>query len=66
MCLLNGDISGTFNAETDLGIEYLVDENKEITERKIPISEIIIEMIRHYAKEPFANIIINDLDSFGL
>ena len=66
MCLLNGDINGTFNAETDLGIEYLVNANQEITERKIPITEIIQEMIRHYAKEPFANIIIKDIDSFGL
>ena len=66
MCLLNGDVSGTFNAETDLGIEYNKLENGDIIEREVPIREIILEMIRHYAKEPFSNIIIKDLEPFGL
>lgn len=66
MCLLNGDVNGTFNAETDLGIEYLKDESGAITEREVPIYEIILEMVHHYAKERFSNIIINDLDPYGL
>jgi len=66
MCLLNGDVNGTFNAETDLGIEYLKDESGTITEREVPIYEIILEMVHHYAKERFSNIIINDLDPYGL
>lgn len=65
MCLLNGDIGGQFNAETDLGSEDRVDGDKT-TNYKIPIKTIIREMIHHYAKEPWGNIIINNIDDYGL
>lgn len=65
MCLLNGDIGGHFNAETDLGQEdQIINETK--TTVKIPIKTIIREMIHHYAHEPWGNIIINNIDDYGL
>lgn len=66
MCLLNGDIGGTFNAETDLGIEYVKNDVNEIQEHQVPIYNIITEMIHHYANEKFSNIVIRDVDIFGL
>lgn len=66
MCLLNGDVGGNFNAETNLGIENHVDINGNVTEYKIPIKTIVREMIHHYAQEPWGNIIINNIDDYGL
>lgn len=66
MCLLNGDISGHFNAETNLKVENIVDNDGNITEVVRPIKYIIREMIHHYAQEPWANIVINNLEDYGL
>lgn len=66
MCLLNGDISGHFNAETNLSIEDRYDANGNKTEYNQPIKYIIREMIHHYAQEPWANIIINNVEDYGL
>jgi hypothetical protein len=66
MCLLNGDISGHFNAETNLKVENIVDSDGNITEIIRPIKYIIREMIHHYAQEPWANIVINNLEDYGL
>ena len=38
----------------------------EVTIKKLPLERIIREMIHAYALEPYHNIIINDLDSYGL
>lgn len=59
MCLLNGDIGGVFNAETDIGQENVWDEElgRYITVKKT-LEYVIREMIHHYAKENFGNIII--------
>lgn len=38
----------------------------EQTIEKIPIEKIIRESVHAYAKEPYQNIIINDLDEYGL
>ena len=62
MCLLNGDISGEFNAETDLGVEEVWNfETKEFDKIKRSIYYIIREMVHHYAKENYGNIIINNV-----
>lgn len=63
MCLLNGDVGGVFNAETDIGQERIWDEEsgKYILEKR-PLAYVIREMVHHYAKENFGNIIIK-LDS---
>ena len=66
MCLLNGDIGGHFNAETNLSVENHVQDNGEIIEYKPTIKYIIREMMHHWGQEPWANIIINDIDDYGL
>jgi len=48
MCLLNGDIGGHFNAETNLSVENHVQDNGEIIEYKPPIKYIIREMMHHW------------------
>ena len=37
-----------------------------ITKKKIPLEKIIREAVHTYAQEPYENIIINDLDQYGL
>ena len=66
MCLLNGDIGGVFNAETQLDIERIQDAKGNYVDEKRPISYIIRELIHHYAQENFYNIIINDIDKLQL
>ncbi|MBO7079420.1 MAG: hypothetical protein J6W64_06385 [Bacilli bacterium] len=38
----------------------------EITIKKIPLEKIIRESVHAYAGEPYHNIIINDLEEYGL
>ena len=66
MCLLNGEVSGSFESSIDFGQieEESADGIWEI--RKIPIPEIIRNMVHTYGGEPYWNIIINDLDTYGL
>ena len=66
MCLLNGEVSGSFESSIDFGQieEESADGTWEI--RKIPIPEIIRNMVHTYGGEPYWNIIINDLDTYGL
>lgn len=70
MCLLNGEVGGSLNASTDFGKleEYETLENGEIIRNiiDIPIVDIIKNSVHTYAKEPFNNIILNDIDDYGL
>ena len=66
MCLLNGDVSGAFNAETVLDSERIQKEDGTWVDEKRPIFYIIREMIHHYAQEGFQNIIIKDIDNLSL
>lgn len=66
MALLNGDISGNVNASTDFGQIEEESEDGVWTIRKIPVQEIIRNAVHTYANEPYWNIIINDLDTYGL
>lgn len=66
MCLLNGDISGNFNAETILGSEEVEQEDGTHSREKRSIPYIIREMIHRYAQEPYENIVIKDIDQLGL
>ena len=43
---------------------YVIDYEYSI--QKIPVEKIIREAVHTYAKEPYHNIIINDLDNYGL
>ena len=66
MSLLNGEIGGNLESSVDFGT--IEEENQDgiWTIRKVPIQEIIKNAVHHYAGEPYYNIIINDLDTYGL
>ena len=66
MCLLNGELGGVINAETDFGSVDETDIYGETTNTKLEIREIIENLIYTYAQEPLSNIIIQDLDVMGL
>lgn len=66
MCLLNGEIAGSISSSVDFGTieqEYSKGVWKKI---KLPVKDIIREMVHTYAGEPFHNIIINDLETYGM
>ena len=66
MCLLNGEIGGSLESSVDFGT--IEEENADgvWVIRKLPIPDIIRNLIHTYAREPYHNIIINDLDAYGL
>lgn len=66
MCLLNGEVGGSLEASVDFGTIEEEDKNGVWTIRPIPIPEIIRNAVHTYAGEPYWNIIINDLDTYGL
>lgn len=70
MCLLNGEVGGSVNASTDFGKleEYETLENNEIIRNiiDIPIPDIIKNAVHVYAGEPMSNIVLNDIDDYGL
>lgn len=66
MSMLNGDAGGTINSSVDFGTIEEEDQNGNWVIRKIPIKEIIQNMVHQYGGEPLHNIIINDLPDYGL
>lgn len=67
MCFLNGDLGGSLTASIDFGTEEYYDKETNITTyTQIPIKKILTESIHFYAKEPYSNIIINDLDEISV
>ena len=67
MGLLDGTIGGSLTALSyDFGREDYTDENGVSHRRKLPIRDIVTELIHEYAHEPWENIIIQDLDDFGV
>jgi hypothetical protein len=66
MCLLNGEVGGTLDASIDFGTIEEEDKNGVWTIRKIPIQDIIRNIVHSYGGEPYHNIVINDLNSYGL
>ena len=70
MCLLNGEVGGSINASTDFGKleEYQTEANGEIVRNiiDIPIIEIIKNAVHVYGGEPLHNIVLNDIDNYGL
>ena len=65
MCMLNGDLGGSLFASVDFGKEEYY-ENGITTMSYIPIKNIIREAVHAYANEKWENIIINDLDDYGI
>ena len=71
MCKLNGELGGMIESlSADFGKlkSYTRDANGKLitTTEDIPIKTIIREAVHKYGNEPFQNIIINDIDEFGL
>ena len=64
MCLLNGEIGGALEASVDFGtVEEEIDNVWII--KKIPLYDIIRNVVHTYGGEPYHNIIINDLNTYG-
>ena len=67
MGLLDGTVGGSLTALSyDFGREDYTDENGVSHRRKLPIRDIVTELIHEYAHEPWENIIVQDLDDFGV
>lgn len=78
MSFLNGDLGGIIPASWDFATEdvnaqdengmNLVDDSgyAVIENRRIPIKQIIQEAVHEFAQEPWQNIIVNDLDDYGI
>lgn len=67
MVLLNGEVSGKIHANStrfDILDEYDKDGNRH--EIKIPVKEIIQQLVHEYGNEPMHNIVINDIDDYGI
>jgi hypothetical protein len=63
--MLNGEVGGSLPASIDFGVEEIINGD-QITYNKVPIKNIIREMLHAYALEPYHNIVINDLEEKGL
>ena len=66
MSMLNGDMGGTINSSVDFGTIEEEDQHGNWIIRKIPIRDIIRNIVHQYAGEPLHNIVINDLPDYGL
>lgn len=67
MSLLNGDLGGNLTALSyDFGTVKVINKSGYTYTEQIPIKQIIQKAVHEYAKEPFHNIVINDLDDCGL
>lgn len=67
MALLNGDLGGSVTAlSVDFGRIKVYDEKGNMHYEYMLLKDIITEAVHEYAKEPYHNIIVNDLDDVGL
>ena len=67
MCLLNGDIGGNLTALSyDFGKVTVINKSGYSYTEQVPLKQIISKAVHDYAKEPYHNIIINDMDDCGL
>ena len=67
MCLLNGDVGGTLTAiSTIFDSDYMELEDKSQIASKVPIKTIIYKLVHQLGGEKMSNIIINNLDDYGL
>jgi hypothetical protein len=65
MSKLDGSLGGTFIAQTRLDCVEIELDDGNILEQKIPIKNIIYNMLYEIGKELPQNIIINDMESIG-
>ena len=66
MCLLNGDVGGSLESSVDFGKMEEEDIFGNWVIKDIPIKDIIRNIVHMYGKEPHHNIIINDLEDYGV
>jgi hypothetical protein len=66
MCLLNGEIGGSLESSVDFGTIEEENAKGEWVIRKLAIPDIIRNAVHTYGGEPYHNIVINDLDTYGL
>lgn len=66
MCLLNGDVGGSLESSIDFGTIEEESSDGIWTITSIPVRDIIRNAVHTYAGEPYHNIIINDLEDYGL
>ena len=66
MCALNGEIGGALHSSVDFGTMEEIDATGNIHIIKLPIKDIIKNIVYLYGGEPENNIIINDLGMDGL
>ena len=62
MCFLNGECGGIFSSSTRLDSYDTVDDNGQWVTKKIPVIQIIRELVNHYGGEQLSKIIISDID----
>ena len=67
MTLLNGEVGGTITPLSwDFGTIQDVADDGTISITSYLIKDIILEAVHEHAQDPYWNIIINDLDDYGL
>lgn len=66
MSLLNGDFGGVIPSSWDFGTMDETLKDGSIKNTQIPIKDIVFQAVHEYAQEPWQNIIINDLDDYGI
>ena len=66
MCLLNGECGGTFESSVDLGCIEQETKTGMWVKTQLPVKDIIRNAVHVYGGEPYHNIIINDLDTYGV
>lgn len=65
MCLLNGDLAGALPHTTDFGVEEIVD-GTTTNYISVPIKRILTQSIQTFGNELPHNIVINDIDDYGV
>ena len=66
MVLLNGEVGGVIPASWDFGTEDVTQDDGSIQNNLIPIKHIILQGVHEFAQENWKNIIVNDLDDYGI
>lgn len=66
MCLLNGEVGGNFMAQTDVGQIETISDGETVQIEALKISTIIKEMLIGIGGELPQNIILNNVDDYGI
>lgn len=66
MAQLNGEVGGSLTSTVDFGTMEEESTNGDINIIKIPVFKIIQDLVHQYAGEPLHNIIIKDIEDYGL